>query len=664
MLSRRLQNPKQKLLSVLLLMSIGIFMVVTTTAFTSGKEIRREVASTVRQGFLQDVELFGQQAAHLRRVIILLDKKEITLKQARETFYRLKQAYKRVEYLLEYLNPGIAKNLNGAPLPKVLIEEERYQTLAFQKPKVRTFPAQGLQVLEELLFSDDFFPEDAKEAIVQAYALEENANLFRNSLYHQPLNDKQVLESLREEVVRIMTMGITGFDAPAAGKEIENSALALQPVLAVVASYSQNATSETNTASHKAALKLKESILYLQQHPDFETFDRVYFIRELLNPAYAALTLLQQQLLPQADNILKPINDKATGLFSADFLQTAYYGKQDRQQQSPELIHLGKTLFFDPLLSENNKRSCASCHAPDKAFADGLARSVAFDFKGTLKRNSPTLLNAAFSTAYFWDSRAQYLQDQIPDVLLKTDELHGNYEEVVQKLQGSPAYRKLFRRAFSEQSDRSLNANTLNRAIAAYVQSLVALNSPFDRYMRHETDILPAAAKRGFNLFMGKAACGTCHFAPIFNGTVPPRYLESESEVLGVPATANLISPTLDNDIGKAGVIPAEVFRFSFKTPTLRNAAVTAPYMHNGVFTTLTEVIEFYDRGGGAGLGLTVPHQTLPNSRLDLTGPEKEDLIAFMQSLTDTTPAASAPKSLPRFITKRVYNKRPVGGVY
>jgi cytochrome c peroxidase len=459
-------------------------------------------------------------------------------------------------------------------------------------------------------------------------------------------------------------MGITGFDAPAAGKEIENSALALQPVLAVVASYSQNATSETNTASHKAALKLKESILYLQQHPDFETFDRVYFIRELLNPAYAALTLLQQQLLPQADNILKPINDKATGLFSADFLQTAYYGKQDRQQQSPELIHLGKTLFFDPLLSENNKRSCASCHAPDKAFADGLARSVAFDFKGTLKRNSPTLLNAAFSTAYFWDSRAQYLQDQIPDVLLKTDELHGNYEEVVQKLKGSPEYRKLFRRAFSEQSDRSLNANTLNRAIAAYVQNLVALNSPFDRYMRHETDILPAAAKRGFNLFMGKAACGTCHFAPIFNGTVPPRYLESESEVLGVPATANLISPTLDNDIGKAGVIPAEVFRFSFKTPTLRNAAVTAPYMHNGVFTTLTEVIEFYDRGGGAGLGLTVPHQTLPNSRLDLTGPEKEDLIAFMQSLTDTTSAASAPKSLPRFITKRVYNKRPVGGVY
>jgi cytochrome c peroxidase len=182
--------------------------------------------------------------------------------------------------------------------------------------------------------------------------------------------------------------------------------------------------------------------------------------------------------------------------------------------------------------------------------------------------------------------------------------------------------------------------------------------------MRHETDILPAAAKRGFNLFMGKAACGTCHFAPIFNGTVPPRYLESESEVLGVPATANLISPTLDNDIGKAGVIPAEVFRFSFKTPTLRNAAVTAPYMHNGVFTTLTEVIEFYDRGGGAGLGLTVPHQTLPNSRLDLTDPEKEDLIAFLQSLTDTTSAASAPKSLPRFITKRVYNKRPVGGVY
>ena len=664
MLFNRLQNPKRNVLSVLLLISTIIFLGVTTTAFKSGKVAPTEVAAQVQQSFLQEVTVFSQQAQHLRSVADLLKKKEVSLAQAQAAFYSVKQAYKKIEYLLEYLNPELAKNLNGAPLPRVLIEEEKYQTLAFQKPSVRTFPAQGLQVLEELLFSDEFSPENAKEVIVQAYALEENANTFQNSLYNQHLTDKQVLESLREELVRVMAMGITGFDAPAAGREIENTIIALKPVLATVTLYEKTTQGTAATFSHQAADKLKTAITYLQQNPNFETLDRLYFIRELADPSYAALTRLQNEIIPAEATFSKPINDKATSIFSSDFLQAAYYAKQDRETPSSDLLELGKVLFFDPVLSANNQRSCASCHSPDKAFADGLARSVAFDFKGNVSRNAPTLLNAVFSTAYFWDSRAQYLQDQVPDVVVKSEELHGDYEAMVQKLQGSSEYRKMFKRAFAQQKDNLLNTNTINRAIAAYVQSLVALNSPFDKYMRRETAVLDEHAKRGFNLFMGKAACGTCHFAPIFNGTVPPRYLESESEVLGVTTTADFTHPTLDADIGKAGVIPAEVYRFSFKTPTVRNAGVTAPYMHNGAFTTLNQVLDFYDAGGGAGLGLAVPHQTLPATPLNLTGTEKEDLIAFMQALTDTTSVRSVPKKLPQFSVQTELNKRTVGGTY
>jgi cytochrome c peroxidase len=655
---------KSSLMSLLLFMSMCLFASVVLTSFKARTLAPNQVASTIQQNLIQDMAALQQQSQHLLETLELSDREQATLKQTQDAFDKVKQAYKKVEYLVEHLDPELAKKINGAPLPKVVIEEVNYQTLNFQKPSVRTFPPEGLQVLEELLFAEVVDQEMIKEAVMLSYALKEEIALVANSLHYQPLTDKQILESLREELIRVMAMGITGFDAPAAGREIEYTKVALQPVLCATQAYGKATSGKAKGHSTKATQQLQQAIIYLQQHPDFETFDRLHFVRELVDPAYAVLTALQQELLPTAPSFSKPVNDHANSLFSADFLQAAYFAKQDRKEQKPELIELGKVLFFDPVLSANNERSCASCHVPSKAFTDGQARSIAFDFKGTVQRNSPTLLNSVFSNAYFWDSRALYLQDQVPDVVVKSDELHGNYDEVVQKLQQSTEYRKLFKRAFASQQNNSLNVNTINRAIAAYVQSLVALNSPFDRYMRRETEQLDASAKRGFNLFMGKAACGTCHFAPTFNGTVPPRYLESETEVLGVTASANFAHPILDKDPGRAGVIPADAWQHSFKTPTVRNAALTAPYMHNGAFTSLAEVVEFYDAGGGAGLGLNIPNQTLPDSPLNLTEQEKNDLIAFMESLTDTASVSSAPKRLPQFSTKTGLHNRPVGGRY
>jgi cytochrome c peroxidase len=153
--------------------------------------------------------------------------------------------------------------------------------------------------------------------------------------------------------------------------------------------------------------------------------------------------------------------------------------------------------------------------------------------------------------------------------------------------------------------------------------------------MRGDKTALSASQKRGFNLFMGKAACGTCHFAPVFNGLVPPNYITTEFEILGTPMNEDLEKPIADTDLGMYNVFEIEQFKGAFKTPTVRNAAETAPYMHNGAFATLEKLIDFYDKGGGAGIGLNVPQQTLSPTPLNLTKEEKADLISFIEALTD-----------------------------
>ena len=166
--------------------------------------------------------------------------------------------------------------------------------------------------------------------------------------------------------------------------------------------------------------------------------------------------------------------------------------------------------------------------------------------------------------------------------------------------------------------------------MASYVRSLSQYNSKFDEYLRDEVEY-SSDEKAGFNLFAGKAKCATCHFIPLTNGTVPPNFMKTESEILGVPNRHNY----LDTDLGKYELTQAEIHRNSFKTPTIRNIELTAPYMHNGVFKTLEEVIDFYNKGGGIGLGFKVPNQTLPEDELLLSDKEKKQLIAFMKTLTD-----------------------------
>nr|MCU0650243.1 hypothetical protein [Gemmatimonadaceae bacterium] len=227
-------------------------------------------------------------------------------------------------------------------------------------------------------------------------------------------------------------------------------------------------------------------------------------------------------------------------------------------------------------------------------------------------------------------------------------EMHGSLDAAVQRLDASPRVRERLRSAFRDapaaRGDSAITAQRIRDAIAAWERSLVRLDSRFDRHVRGDTSALTPLERRGFNAFMGTGKCGTCHFAPLFGGTVPPGYQKGEFEVLGTPATARWQGARVDADPGRAGVTRVPLHQSAFKTPALRNVAVTAPYMHNGVYRTLDEVLEFYVRGGGAGIGAVLPHQTLPPDRVQLTRADRDAIIAFLGALTDTSAIVSAPR--------------------
>jgi cytochrome c peroxidase len=206
------------------------------------------------------------------------------------------------------------------------------------------------------------------------------------------------------------------------------------------------------------------------------------------------------------------------------------------------------------------------------------------------------------------------------------------------RVAGDTSYRRAFAAVIPAGQGPPVTSATLRAVLATYVRSLVRLDSRFDRAVRGDTSALTGAERHGFTVFMGKARCGTCHFAPLFSGAAPPDLVRSEPEIIGVPVRDVARGAAIDPDSGRAGVDHVAEHLHAFKVPTLRNVARTAPYMHNGVFASLEQVVDFYDRGGGLGIGASVPAQTLSSRPLHLTPAERSDLLAFLRSLTDRDP--------------------------
>jgi len=645
---------------LLLIFSFLLFIGVTITSFRPGQKQSLSPAAEVKTQFLEDLRFFQTACERLYQSTQQLT--EGNLKEAQRSFINARYAYKTIEFLAAYLDEEfIGNNINGAPL----------LSLEPNAPQLSVIEPEGFQVLEETLFGDN--PLEEKVAIA---TLTESLNRSAQELSYLRqtyFTDRQVIEAVRMALIRVFTLGVTGFDSPVLANSLPEATQVLVSLQKAIQLYVPLIETKDATLAHRLKNTIAEAVDYLAENQDFDSFDRLSFLKDYMNPLYA--DLLDAQLSLHIETYYETsspyrkhaVNYFAKNIFDKDFLNPFYYTRMSSKQYTDATVQLGRTLFFDPILSKNNERSCASCHQPEKGFTDGLSKSLATDNKGTVKRNAPTLLNAAYADRYFYDLRSEALEDQMDHVIYDHREFQTSYLSVFEKIKKSDDYVAMFTEAFPEMNEQQVSKHTMTTALAAYIVSLTSFSSPFDRYVRNEQEELDASVKRGFNLFMGKAACGTCHFAPTFSGLVPPIYHESESEVLGVPNTTDTAAMEMDADLGRSlGVIKEYVdfYQHSFKTTTVRNTALTAPYMHNGVYATLEEVVDFYNQGGGEGMGLDVPYQTLPPAPLNLTEQDQADLIAFMESLTDTSQVNQVPRKLPTFAENEDWNQRKVGGTY
>lgn len=535
----------------------------------------------------------------------------------RKHFFHGRELYKHIEFAIEYFFTNAARNINGPPLPE--IEPEEHIVL----------DPGGFQVIEEHLY-----PFDANQRnglIVEARKLKSMLLRIATLWEGIQIRDDQVFDALRFECFRMISLGISGFDTPLSLHGIYEIPVALRSVKIILSFYK---TSSDSRAVEELDLVIDNAIQYANTKPGFENFNRMVFIRDHINPLTKQLHYLQNSLgIPVISNNYALKSDILT-IFDPAAFNINYFTPDANSFATPANIILGGKLFRDPILSERNKISCASCHNPAKAFTDGFVKSRALGSDGFLLRNTPSVINAGLQKAQFYDMRATFLEDQIRTVVESKDEIHGSLANAVIRLNRDTNYSEAFKIGFPEFKEE-INERLIQIALSCYIRSLTSFQSQFDQYMRGDDSKMNQEEIEGFNLFMGKAKCGTCHFMPLFNGTVPPTFTFTESEVIGVPENSD--GKRLDSDPGRFGIYKIDNFRNAFKTPSLRNIGLTAPYMHNGVFTTLAEVVDFYDKGGGKGIDLEVKNQTLPGNSLNLTSAEKHALVAFMHTLTDSS---------------------------
>ena len=279
--------------------------------------------------------------------------------------------------------------------------------------------------------------------------------------------------------------------------------------------------------------------------------------------------------------------------------------------------HLGQMLFFDPRLSGSKWISCASCHNPGLSWGDGLPLGVGEGMK-TLARRTPTILNLAWATGpIMWDGRKTGLEDQVFGPVTSPAEMAGSVDEAVARISEIPAYRRAFEKAFGAEG---VSARTIPLAIATYERTAVSGEAPFDRWITGDETAISEDAKRGFDLFNGRANCAACHGGWNFT--------DNGFHDIGLP----------DKDIGRGEWVKLTSMQHAFKTPTLRDADRRGPYMHDGSLATLAAVIDQYDGGGVAR-----PSRAQEVEPLHLTADEKRALLAFLGTLTGANPPVVLP---------------------
>ncbi len=300
------------------------------------------------------------------------------------------------------------------------------------------------------------------------------------------------------------------------------------------------------------------------------------------------------------------------------FLRSDIIPQPSYNRMTPERVELGKKLFFDPRLSGSNWISCATCHNPALGWSDGLKTAIGVNME-VLERSTPTILNTAYLIRQFWDGRAKTMEEQALGPIESKVEMDQDLDELIVELKAVPEYVKLFNEAYPQDG---VSKAAIAKAISSFERSIVSTDSAFDRWLKGSPSTMSKSAIRGFDVFRGKARCVVCHSG--FN------FVDNGFHNIGLPG---------NKDEGRYKIKPVKVLKGAFKTPTLRDVALTAPYMHNGEFDTLEQVIEHYNSGGVENLGNLDPNI----KPLKLTKKEKMDLLDFLLSLTGDTRPITVP---------------------
>lgn len=305
----------------------------------------------------------------------------------------------------------------------------------------------------------------------------------------------------------------------------------------------------------------------------------------------------------------------------------------DNNPYTKDKIRLGHKLFFDPRLSVSGTRSCATCHNPSLDWTDGLPRAVSLDGK-PLRRKTPTILNLAWDELYFWDGRAESLEDQATKPIEAKDEMGGvDMHALMAGFVATDEYARLFAKSFPEDKE-PVSVINLAKALAAYERTIVSGPAPFDRWIDGKEKAISEAAQRGFVVFNGKANCAACH-----SGW---RFSDGSFHDIGLPGV----------DAGRGKVVNLLSMQNAFKTVGLRNIDRRRPYMHDGSLATLEEVVDHYDHSFIRRASLSSMIKPL-----FLTVEEKKDLVAFLQSLTSDEQPISVPTLPPPLVGKKATDK-------
>lgn len=494
------------LITMLALLGVGFIKCHKNTVIKSDFD-KDEVI--VRQWVINQNKKFETQIQNL----ISLMATDISSREMKQQFINLRQTYKKMEWAVEYFMPYDARFINGPAIPE------------YETAEQTVLEAEGLQVLEELIITPTESIQKKeiirylKKLLNQSY----NIDTYFKSI---SINLPQLIDAVRLQVYRIITLGITGFDTPMVNtslSEAKISLLGIRETLLLITDSGKN---------QEILLAIQNAIDHLPPDERKNTFDYLNYITRYLNKLSSEIYNYQKNNYIPNVVVTRAINQEVPTLFSPGAFNPDAFVPGELYKVTEAKITLGEKLFYDKILSGTETRSCATCHHADLAFTDGLTRSPSLS-GGYLVRNTPSLNYANYQHGQFWDMRVEDLESQSKVVITNREEMNGDFNKIIHRIEKIPEYATAFKEIYKTDTIEVWQIQNVLASYIRYIRSLSVFKSPFDAYMRGDTTAMTTEQKHGFNLFVGKAKCATCHFIPLFNGTVPPVYTKTEQEILG-----------------------------------------------------------------------------------------------------------------------------------